>query len=59
VLGISSIKHPAQKLFHTLPSFVNLNVSTMTSVVAEELNEFDSSAILTMLQALGFLEEFL
>jgi len=31
----------------------------MTSVVAEELNEFDSSAILTMLQALGFLEEFL
>ena len=35
---------------------MNLNVSTMMFVVVEEWNEFDSSAILTMLQALDFFE---
>jgi len=30
----------------------------MMFVVVEEWNEFDSSAILTMLQALGFSKEF-
>ena len=48
------IKHPAQKLFHTLPSFVNFDVSTMMLWIVEEWNDIDPSANLVMLQDWGF-----
>ena len=47
------IKHPAQKLFHTLPSFVNFDVSTMMLWIVEEWNDIDPSANLVMLQDWG------